>query len=160
GFGGSNAHLVLEEYPEPPPGEAAPGPHLFVLSARNTDRLREYADRLADWAEAATAPLADIAHTLRIGREPMEERPAPVAATREELAEKLRSGRGVHRGSTAGLKRQKDALIAGPAGEAFVAALIREQDWERLVQVSVSGADIDLRTLPSLGRRIPLPTYP
>nr|WP_294549481.1 SDR family NAD(P)-dependent oxidoreductase [uncultured Rhodopila sp.] len=160
GFGGSNAHVVLEEYPEAPPAEAATGRHLVVLSARNADRLREYADRLADWAESTTAMLADIALTLQAGREPMEERLALVADTREEMVQKLRSGRGVHRGSAAGLKRQSDALIGGAAGKAFAAALLREQDWDRLAQLWVTGADIDFGILPARGRRIALPTYP
>ncbi|MEV4876231.1 non-ribosomal peptide synthetase/type I polyketide synthase [Streptomyces cyaneofuscatus] len=48
GFGGTNAHAVLEEAPLRAPYEgASAGPHLLTLSARSTDGLREAADRLA-----------------------------------------------------------------------------------------------------------------
>ncbi|MEU0381097.1 amino acid adenylation domain-containing protein [Streptomyces cyaneofuscatus] len=48
GFGGTNAHAVLEEAPPRAPYEgASAGPHLLTLSARSADGLREAADRLA-----------------------------------------------------------------------------------------------------------------
>ncbi|MFD5986543.1 amino acid adenylation domain-containing protein [Streptomyces cyaneofuscatus] len=48
GFGGTNAHAVLEEAPPRAPYEgASAGPHLLTLSARSADGLREAADQLA-----------------------------------------------------------------------------------------------------------------
>lgn len=48
GFGGTNAHAVLEEAPPRAPYEgASAGAHLLTLSARSADGLREAADRLA-----------------------------------------------------------------------------------------------------------------
>lgn len=48
GFGGTNAHAVLEEAPPRTPYEgASAGPHLLTLSARSADGLREAAARLA-----------------------------------------------------------------------------------------------------------------
>jgi len=79
GFSGTNCHLVLEEAPdEEAVGEAMqeppPGPFLFGFSARNTQSLRGYAQRLAVWCASAdrdeTDPalaahrLARTAHTL------------------------------------------------------------------------------------------------
>lgn len=47
GAGGANAHLLVEEYQAPPRAVGAPrAPELFVLSARNRERLREYARSL------------------------------------------------------------------------------------------------------------------
>src|SRR5439155_7806810 len=48
GAGGSNAHLILEEYPGTGTAAAHQGgaPRLFVLSARDADRLRELAAAL------------------------------------------------------------------------------------------------------------------
>ncbi|HET8683882.1 MAG TPA: SDR family NAD(P)-dependent oxidoreductase [Micromonosporaceae bacterium] len=49
GFGGVNAHLMLEEYLEAPPAPAPrPGPQVIVLSARSHDRLQVRAQALAD----------------------------------------------------------------------------------------------------------------
>ncbi|MGC4746934.1 SDR family NAD(P)-dependent oxidoreductase [Micromonospora sp. DT201] len=49
GFGGSNAHVVVEEYPPAQTRPAGPSlPQAVVLSARNEERLRSAAGRLAD----------------------------------------------------------------------------------------------------------------
>ncbi|MFJ9637464.1 amino acid adenylation domain-containing protein [Streptomyces sp. NPDC101178] len=48
GFGGTNAHAVLEEAPARAPYESVDGgPRLLTLSARSADGLREVAERLA-----------------------------------------------------------------------------------------------------------------
>jgi len=85
GAGGANAHLVLEEYAAPaaPPGDDG-APQLLVLSARDEERLREMAARLAARLRGPGAPgLRAAAWTLQVGREPLRERLALVAATRE-----------------------------------------------------------------------------
>ncbi|MDP4181234.1 MAG: SDR family NAD(P)-dependent oxidoreductase, partial [Bacillota bacterium] len=49
GAGGSNAHVILEEY-EQPVGDISEGqPNIVVLSARDIDRLRAYAQNLYDF---------------------------------------------------------------------------------------------------------------
>ena len=156
GFGGTNAHVVLEEYPQPETLAAAvdePPPQLFVLSAANKDRLREYAEALADAVETSPLSLRNIAFTLQVGREPMDERLAVVASTREELAASLRSGRGVHYGTAAPSKPQAEPLIGGHAGEVFLRALIEDGDWNRLARLWVSGMAIDLRADAARGLR-------
>ncbi|MFI5675384.1 acyltransferase domain-containing protein [Streptomyces cellulosae] len=93
GFGGTNAHAVLEEWrpgalvPEP---DEEPTAHLFPLSDLDTERVRDTAGRLADWlhtAEGRTARLADVARTLagRTGRGRV--RAAVTARDRAELAD-------------------------------------------------------------------------
>ncbi|MGW5185753.1 SDR family NAD(P)-dependent oxidoreductase [Streptomyces cyaneofuscatus] len=91
GFGGTNAHVVLEEYPADETREADPtGPHLVPLSAKTPERLRAVARALlSHLREQPAQALADIAHTLRIGRDPMRSRVAFVIAERAELAEAL-----------------------------------------------------------------------
>lgn len=88
GFGGTNAHVVLEEHlADETRLTDPPGPHLVPLSARTPERLREVARTLlTHLREQPAQALADIAHTLRIGRDPMRERVAFVAADRAELA--------------------------------------------------------------------------
>ncbi|MFY0578025.1 SDR family NAD(P)-dependent oxidoreductase [Cystobacter fuscus] len=80
GAGGSNAHVIVEEYrPKATAGIAvdASQPALIVLSAKDKERLKERAQDLLSWLErqnAAHTNLADIAYSLQVGREAMEVR--------------------------------------------------------------------------------------
>ncbi|MDQ0956315.1 phthiocerol/phenolphthiocerol synthesis type-I polyketide synthase D [Streptomyces sp. B4I13] len=77
GFGGTNAHVVLEE--APPPAMTAPvqsttahpeaadsnAPHVLLVTARSKDRLRDVATSLAHRLASKDAPaLTDLAYTL------------------------------------------------------------------------------------------------
>ncbi|WP_330292656.1 type I polyketide synthase [Streptomyces sp. NBC_00576] len=98
GFGGTNAHAVLEEWRPadilPPPREEAPATRLHLLSDVDTARLRDTATRLTDWLgtpEGNAAHPADVARTLagRAGRGAV--RAAVVAQDGAELADGLRA---------------------------------------------------------------------
>jgi acyl transferase domain-containing protein/acyl carrier protein len=94
GAGGVNACAVLEEY-LPIDGRATATPAdgsdaLFVLSAMNAERLREYAWRHVDFL--ALNPDCDVAalcRTLQIGREAMPERLALVVGSAQQLRQTL-----------------------------------------------------------------------
>jgi acyl transferase domain-containing protein/acyl carrier protein len=93
GIGGTNAHLVLEEAPAPAVEPSPPGPHLFVLSARDAAGVGRAAIRLADHLDQHRAQeLADVAWTLQTGRKAFPHRATIVGRTRESLAEGLRRG--------------------------------------------------------------------
>ena len=68
GFGGTNAHVVLEQAPASPPAPVSVEPPVttLVVSGKNPGRLAATAAMLADWMSGAGAavPLADVAHTL------------------------------------------------------------------------------------------------
>jgi phthiocerol/phenolphthiocerol synthesis type-I polyketide synthase D len=72
GFGGTNAHVVLEEAPAAEPVTRDPRkPGFYVLADLSADRVREHAGRMADWLESnPDAVLGDVAYTLarRSGR--------------------------------------------------------------------------------------------
>ncbi|MDK1474721.1 beta-ketoacyl synthase N-terminal-like domain-containing protein [Streptomyces sp. 549] len=100
GFGGTNAHAVLEEWrparrTPPAAGRASrqPGaPLLLPLSDADPARVRDTAGQLARWLETVpgqATPLADLGRTLtgRTGRGPA--RAAVVARDREECATAL-----------------------------------------------------------------------
>ena len=73
GFGGTNAHVVLEEAPvvAPPAAVVARPRHLLTLSARSPQALAELAGRYADHVEASPAgSLAEMAHTANTGQRP------------------------------------------------------------------------------------------
>ncbi|MDN3268138.1 SDR family NAD(P)-dependent oxidoreductase [Streptomyces sp. MA15] len=158
GFGGSNAHVVLEEYPPHAPraGTAAgPGlPELFVLSARDQDRLREAARALADRLDGdRTVSAAEVAHTLRTGRNAMEHRLAVVAGTLPELVAALRA-------HTAG--RADDRVFTGTATSTGPVAVATD-DPRALGRQWVegkAGAEALAALAPAGVRRVSLPGYP
>ncbi|WP_217709541.1 type I polyketide synthase [Amycolatopsis sp. Hca4] len=120
GFGGTNAHVVLEEAaPSPdrlpaarsgdgllgrsqgtasqnPDGDrpAGGGVRIGLLSARTRDRLVERAAQLAAWLDSPagrSSPLADVTHTLFRRDNAGPHRAAFVAADHRELAALLRA---------------------------------------------------------------------
>ncbi|MER5968474.1 beta-ketoacyl synthase N-terminal-like domain-containing protein [Streptomyces sp. NPDC002055] len=96
GYGGTIAHVVLEEAPavreEPAPGPADAVPRLFPLSARSGAAGRADAGRLADWLSGpgAQVPLGAVGHTLGSRRSHLEWRSAVVATGHKELTARLR----------------------------------------------------------------------
>ncbi|MBA0052615.1 SDR family NAD(P)-dependent oxidoreductase [Streptomyces sp. AJS327] len=93
GISGTNAHIILEEPPTPPPAEprtaastpdGAPLP--ILISARDADGLRAQAASLhAFLADRPELPLPDVAWSLALTRSPLEHRAALTAAHHAEL---------------------------------------------------------------------------
>ncbi|MEV7244331.1 SDR family NAD(P)-dependent oxidoreductase [Streptomyces sp. NPDC093248] len=177
GAGGTNAHVVVEEYLAPEPAGAGPeAPGLIVLSARDENRLRAYAAEMgrALGAAARTGPaaprLADVSHTLRTGREPLAERLAFVATDLADAAAALTAfGRGeddqrLHRGRVEQHPALAGLLTEAAGGGDFLAAQISAGGDDLLARMWVSGVTVDWdlvdRMRPGTLRRIPLPTYP
>ncbi len=97
GFGGINAHLVLEEYPETP-GEQSSGfpwpAELFALSAETPEALAARADEIrAELARRPDASLAGLSQHLAAGP-PQGCRLAIVASNAEDLVAKLENAAG------------------------------------------------------------------
>ncbi|MFI7672095.1 beta-ketoacyl synthase N-terminal-like domain-containing protein [Actinophytocola sp. NPDC049390] len=93
GYGGTIAHVVLEEAPEPPPAPPVPavaGPRLFALSAATEAGLRAHAGRVADRLAERPEPLADLGHTLAERRAHLARRTAVVADNDAQLVARLR----------------------------------------------------------------------
>ncbi|MFD2768440.1 type I polyketide synthase [Micromonospora eburnea] len=97
GYGGTVAHLVLEQAPpsarrEPAMTGAAVEERLFPLSAASEAGLRDQAGELAAWLSdpSAEGTLADVGHTLGLRRSHLSRRAAVVAGDREELVARLR----------------------------------------------------------------------
>ncbi|MFJ1713851.1 SDR family NAD(P)-dependent oxidoreductase [Streptomyces sp. NPDC088260] len=180
GAGGSNAHVILEEYvPDPAPDRQAPGggEQLVVLSARTPERLRHSAARLVEFlereeTERGVVGLADLAHTLQVGREAMKERLAVTAASLPELLRVLRgyveSGDGtgtpgLHRGSAGqGLGAVAEISADDDLRELLVERWARKGKHDKLAALWADGMELDWRRLHGAPapRRISLPTYP
>ncbi|WP_346660113.1 SDR family NAD(P)-dependent oxidoreductase [Streptomyces sp. WMMB303] len=171
GAGGTNAHLVVEEYrDERVPPTPRDHPEVLVLSALTEDRLRVYAGRLAAALSAGDPPpLADVAHTLTAGRTAMRHRLALTARDTERAAALLRAfaagerPEGVFTGDADAPHALGDVLAGTEAGAEFVRGLLREGHSERLARLWASGADLDWSVLPTgpvPPRTVSLPTYP
>ncbi|MCP4995604.1 MAG: SDR family NAD(P)-dependent oxidoreductase, partial [Gammaproteobacteria bacterium] len=172
GAGGANTHLIVEEYwgLGVRNQESKEGPQLIVLSARNEERLREYAVRLLAYLEInLDILLTEMAYTLQVGREAMEARLAVVVFSVEELVEALSLyeqkqtvSEGFYRGNTRKSTLKSELLIGGRAGEAFSKIAMDERDLDRLAQLWVSGVEIPWALLYPVEtpNRISLPTYP
>ncbi|MDK8180300.1 SDR family NAD(P)-dependent oxidoreductase [Paenibacillus sp. UMB4589-SE434] len=98
GAGGANVHIVIEEYRTKAAAvdrQMAFGPDypaIIILSAKNKVRLQAQAQRLLHFIKseaAAETHVSDIAYTLQVGRESMEERIGLLAGSIWELEEKL-----------------------------------------------------------------------
>ncbi len=94
GFGGTNAHVILQEPPDPVPAPAGSDLerplHLFTLSAPSAPALRELVHRFHEYlAERPVLSLADLCFTANTGRSQFEHRLAAVTTSLSELRDQL-----------------------------------------------------------------------
>jgi acyl transferase domain-containing protein/acyl carrier protein len=176
GAGGANAHVIIEEYiPErerTPLAVTPQNPAIIVLSAKNNERLREQAQRLLTAVgepRFSDGDLADIAYTLQVGREALEERLGILAASLKELADKLHgflageeTVEALYRGRTKG---NKEAMAVFAADEELREAIdkwMQRGKYGKLMELWVKGLSFDWDRLYAVRKpgRISLPTYP
>ncbi|MEV0424351.1 type I polyketide synthase [Streptosporangium canum] len=112
GIGGTNAHVVLEEAPRAAAAPLPPRPaHLLQVSAKTATALDAAVDRLAGHLAAnEDLDLADVAHTLRVGRMEYPHRAAVVATDRADAVAALRDRK----------RRRKGESRATPPAVAFL----------------------------------------
>ncbi|MBM0108589.1 polyketide synthase dehydratase domain-containing protein [Steroidobacter sp. S1-65] len=180
GAGGANAHLVLQEPPSAPVhvDDLSQGDNdgacVVPLSARTPEQLQWKIERLLgflqrDAAQQRDVALRDIAYTLQVGREAMDERIAFIATSLDDLrcqvqalSEAAHPGPGPHRGS---VRNHKEFLAACKADPAFTErrdGWLVQRDLARIAEHWVKGVEIDWARLHAGARprRIPLPAYP
>ena len=176
GFGGTNVHVVLEEYIDGKNIEEKrhsiddTGPYLIVLSTKNEDRLKEYAQNLYDFLKnritnhpPSSINLSELAYTLQAGREAMETRLGFVATNTHQilgsLEQFLRGKSGTDRVSTG--KITSDVQPQSDLDRDALQDLIRNRKFDEIVNLWLKGVDIPWQSLYGQGvRRISLPTYP
>jgi len=122
GFGGTNAHIVLEEAPSFParknhlPNSDA-GPWLLPISARDeralVELVHDYSEFLADGRSEEKDRIRDICYTAGLRRWHHPVRAAFVGKTSADLAEHMRA----YLEETA---RERKTIAAGPGKLAFV----------------------------------------
>ncbi|WP_231578090.1 SDR family NAD(P)-dependent oxidoreductase [Dickeya chrysanthemi] len=178
GFGGANAHIVLEEYTggqnAPDVGRPAEEPEsvMVILSAKNADRLMAAAGNLLARITAENKPqpaLSELAYTLQVGRDAMEQRLAILTSSIDFLAEKLRgflAGEDIIDDLFLGNVRQnKEILDIFATDEDMMSTLdqwFHKRKYARILALWVKGVPVDWHRLypQSRPKRISLPTYP
>lgn len=174
GAGGTNVHLILEEYkPEQRTASLCNQACLFVLSAKNEERLREYAERFLQYLDRknhSQVHLSDLAYTVQVKREAMEERFAVVVSSLSELRGQLLNF----------LDRKADpAYFSGnsraDAARVRVQQLEEDKNWANQMKHAIQNRDFSLLAqwwsigvaidwqLLYVGQRpmvLSLPTYP
>lgn len=183
GAGGINAHVVLEEYDYPEetnePLTIAASRQLIVLSAKNEQRLKAYAEDLSNFLKTyASEPnrhlsIENIAYTLQVGRESMDTRLAVIAEGPRDLCRQL--DRYLEAGSaatapgsvytnlnTAASKDLLEDFMQGRFGSDFIDLVAAYRDLRKLALLWVSGADIQWEQIHKdcHVRRVSLPSYP
>lgn len=161
GFGGANAHVVIEEYIDRSAAhdDDADAPQLLVFSARNADTLnatlQAYPAFLAKTDRSAET-LRRIARTLQTGRTEMQERVAFVVRTIDEFEELLEGflqekdnfyHRKAFRGSIRSGAGDKLEIGDTQAGQEFIRRLAETGEIEKIAELWVKGAKMDWRIL-------------
>ncbi|WP_045825684.1 SDR family NAD(P)-dependent oxidoreductase [Teredinibacter turnerae] len=154
GRSGTNAHVVIQEYIPRKTLKTTflPKKYLVPLSARTSEALKQRALDLLSFLEGisktgesqiSSIAMADIAYTLQLGREHMQERVGFSVSDVYELKERLRNF--VHGPSDV------DATRLIPVDEAHS----QMQNW--LAGENINWLDLYLQATP---RKLHLPTYP
>ena len=124
GFGGANAHLLLQEFPKEvesrqqvqPRRPTEPVTPPLFLSARTPQALRDLAGRYAELLRQDSGSLYDIAYGAATRRDRMEKRLVIVANDAAEMADRLaRFGQG-----EAVAQAVSEDALADPGGVAFI----------------------------------------
>ncbi len=175
GIGGVNAHVVIEEYIPEAADENIPSitpehPGIFVLSAKNEARLKEYAQQLADALDKEAyrdANLTRIAYTLQAGRDAMEERLGIISGSVEDLRQKLKD--------FAAGKNDVEDVFRGRIDKGTLQMLTEDEEiqeavkkwmergkYAKLLELWVKGLDVDWTNMygETVPKRMSLPTYP
>src|SRR5579864_4366000 len=172
GAGGSNAHMIVEEYREEAGMEGGEGKGagkgeekgegkgvgevVIVLSARTGEQLREKARELLEFigkreSGGSGFDLVGMGYTLQVGREGMEERVGMVVSTVEELKAKLagyvEGGKeemeGVYEGQ---VKRNREALSLFSRDadlQQTVEKWLAKKKFSKLLELWVNGLEVE-----------------
>ena len=179
GAGGSNAHMIVQEYVPPAKlqqsvvlGHDAP-PLIVPLSARTAEQLKQKARDLLQFVRRRETEQsldgAALAYTLQVGREPMEERLGLIVSSLSELIEKLQAHldgeplvEGVYQGQVKPNKETVSLFNEDRELQDTVEKWMARRQWSKLLDLWVKGLHLDWNKLyaQSKPRRISLPTYP
>ncbi|MGY0063719.1 SDR family NAD(P)-dependent oxidoreductase [Streptomyces sp. LZ34] len=167
GAGGSNAHVIVEEYTGPQAPRGAPdGTHLVVVSAKNAERLGEHCAALAVAVKdgAGHIRLSEVAYQLQVRRQPLPERLAVLATDLHQLADTLTAAAQGSPPAENCWTTDRDPQAGRPpsaASRETVQDALHGGDLPALAAAWVSGADIPWEELHDGPlHHVELPGYP
>ena len=177
GFSGTNAHLVMGEYivqdrlTTPIEVIAQNGKIIVPLSAKTREQLFETARELLRFIQGQpTSNLFEIAYTLQVGREAMDERVGFLVQSLEHLIEKLTAFTSVkgdipdiHYAQVRANKEGMSLLSQDEdLSESLIAKCINQKNLAKLVKFWTKGLEFDWNRLYGEVKpnRICLPGYP
>ena len=165
GIGGTNAHLILQEAPQPVPihNEIERPSHLFTLSAKNEKALSELIDRYIDFLACNSEDsLGDICFTTHLGRAHFDQRLSVVASEKAQLRETLsmiRAGEDVYHVSKGQTHHhQRIAFLFTGQGSQYVQMGHQLYETEPTFRQALERCDEILR--PSLAQPLLSVLYP
>ncbi|MCB2360150.1 SDR family NAD(P)-dependent oxidoreductase [Clostridium estertheticum] len=175
GATGSNAHIILEEYM---PKDNEQRKNVFEknksvivpLSARNKERLNVYAKKLIEFLRSKPfINIADLAYTLQLGREAMEERVTFIVLDSSDLINKLEvfvegsiNLEGFYRGKVSNNKEEMKYLIKNDDTYESLINWIKSGTFSKVAELWTKGFELDWELLYDefKPQRTSLPTYP
>lgn len=172
--GGSNAHLILEEYIIPQEElldkDICPRSELILFSAKTEERLQVMVEQMFKHLNSLSGfSLSSLAYTLQTGREPMEYRIAIVVPSAAAFLKGLQAfingedepSISVFKGSPEDSSRLK-GFINSRLSDSVVSMLLTENNLTELAEYWVSGGKVNWELLGGREetRTMWLPTYP
>ncbi len=156
GFGGTNAHIIVEEYRdhlnENPINSNESTSYLITLSAKTDGALKQRINDLSEWLMKKTDPpdLAAISYTLNLGRNHFDKRCALIVKSITELQETL-------------IRIQQNQFPENYIvndGLAQTNNRLSSSKEFSLARLYVTGSNIEWESLKLPKRRVSLPGYP
>lgn len=165
GAGGTNGHVILAEYTRSKGTQKKVSSVLFVLSAKDTEQLKKYCTKMIEFLSETNYTLQDIAYTLQVGRESMEERLAIVANDIDAIVLYLKD---YLENKVSSIHVNNIPSISCDSVDNIYKVNIKEEpvsekQLEELREKWLQGFEIDWESLYGMGDevyRVSLPTYP
>lgn len=153
GFGGTNAHVVLEGPPEQTQPKRRPheGNYLIPLSARSAESLTAMVGAFADHLTENAVHLDDVGHTCALRRSHHEHRLAVVAPTPADAAMQLRNfsndieSKAITTGRAPSGEKPKLAFVFSGMGPQWWAMARQLLATEPVFRAAVERCDTELR---------------
>ncbi|AHC73995.1 ptzD [Candidatus Endolissoclinum faulkneri L5] len=166
GFGGTNAHLVLEEAPKPIIASLLERSTLLVVSATTKQRLIAYCEILVNYLIERSLPLINVVATLMMGRVPLAARVAVLVTPGDNAIVRLNAAIDVLKGTANDASVVEGlvgtgALKKGQETGVMIRELLEEGELIRIARLWVAGTEIDWQDIGlASGPRITLPERP